>query len=198
MMMHFDKLKTSLGAVQTYPTTHAQESRFRSLGWTHALARNLWELWSAPDFLSQEERLSLDDIEPFDEWEEFAIFGCHYFLLVASNNKTSPPVSSKKAMQTSPTEVVELSLAYSADCKDQEARRFGAALHYKDSINTAEGIANFGGMGMTSRMSSYDLYSTRLTQPVAGDNKPQIGPSARMCHTITDMGEAGALLVGEY
>ena len=158
------------------------------------------ELWSAPDFLTQEERVSLD-IEPFDEWEEFALFGCHYFLLVAENSMTSlstPKIPcSATEVRTSTPEPLQVSLKYSENPKAQGLRRFGAAFPFRDSNSTADGVGNFGGMGTTSRIATCDIFSAK--QPTGSQlsgNNSLNSPSARMCHTMTDLGESGVLLVG--
>src|SRR5437868_4653194 len=89
MMAHFDKLQTPLRAVEKYSSTTDQLERFRRLGWPYISVCNLWKLWSSSHFASVSERKELDRIEPFDEWEEFALFGCHYFLLVADTVSVS-------------------------------------------------------------------------------------------------------------
>src|ERR1700743_2248319 len=63
----------------------AMKDRFVSAGWpeTALEMHSLWELWAEPTFLSPEQRRVLEAIEPFDEWEEFALFASHYFLLLA-------------------------------------------------------------------------------------------------------------------
>ena len=87
MMKHFAKLGTPLRSVVEYPGQHAQTQRFRAAGFTHIDYNNLWELWSDSRFLSPSQRVALDHVEPFDEWEEFALFGSHYCLVVAHNRE---------------------------------------------------------------------------------------------------------------
>jgi tRNA wybutosine-synthesizing protein 4 len=100
MMAHFDKLQTPLKAVQKYPTTTDQCERFKNFGWPIVSVCNLWELWGSSDFASISERKELDKIEPFDEWEEFALFGCHYFLLIADTTSIpSQTLGSKSKIQ---------------------------------------------------------------------------------------------------
>ncbi|KAK3109236.1 tRNA methyltransferase ppm2, partial [Teratosphaeriaceae sp. CCFEE 6253] len=82
MLAHFEKLRTPVTAVGTMPE---MKHRFAEAGWPDAGIdiRSLWELWSDPTFLTAEQRRSLDKVEAFDEWEEFALFASHYFLLLA-------------------------------------------------------------------------------------------------------------------
>jgi tRNA wybutosine-synthesizing protein 4 len=88
MLAHFKKLQASIYAIEKYLTLEQQSSRFLGSGWTGLnICRNLWDLWSDDTFTPPWLRRKLDTIEPFDEWEEFALFGSHYFLLEASNMK---------------------------------------------------------------------------------------------------------------
>ncbi|KAG9248031.1 leucine carboxyl methyltransferas-like protein 2 [Calycina marina] len=202
MMAHFEKLQTPLGAVNQYPTARSQENRFASLGWTGVEARNLWKLWSDPNFLTRQDRLSLD-IEPFDEWEEFAIFGAHYFLLTADNLKgrdsrgTSATVSYNPGLVNAQESSlgVQSSVTYCENPKSEGRRRFGAAFAISSSRRTTDAVAHFGGMGLHTRTNSMDIYSSqgRISKQ---EGSYESVPQARMCHTVTDMGAHGALLVG--
>lgn len=201
-MAHFDKLNTPLRAVAKYPTTKAQSQRFQELGWKKVWIQNLWELWSSSDFLSPEERVLLDKIEPFDEWEEFALFGCHYFLLVADNTTLSSDSSDTSARVCSSDSAAtgsdqrEIQAVFSANPKGQGFRRFAAGLPIKGSNRTQKMVGNFAGMGLKTRMDSFDVYTQEGTQVQTSSEKSSVHPSGRMCHTITDLGEWGALLVG--
>jgi tRNA wybutosine-synthesizing protein 4 len=194
MMAHFKKLQTPLGAVERYPTTSAQHQRFETLGWSNISARNLWELWGSPDFLSPGDRSSLDVVEPFDEWEEFALFGCHYILLTADNlsgtlqtrpDELSPP--------TNPS--LHAEIVYSENPNTHGCRRFAAGLLLRSPVGSGDSVGNFAGMGITSRQSSCDLYSNETRNQPFDFFASSIPPS-RMCFTITDLGDSGALLVG--
>lgn len=204
MMAHFDKLGTSINAVQKYPTTLAQQRRFSSLGWNEVDVQNLWQLWSSPDFLSPSERKALDQVEPFDEWEEFALFGCHYFLLVASTKGSSlspyfgaPQLDKdhRDKMASGEQEIdIKLDIEYTPYPKGKGQRRYGAAMPLK-SPNKHSRFGVFGGVGIVSRMNSYDEYTVDKLEPIQA-KLPKVSPSSRMCHTITDLGGTGALLVG--
>src|SRR5271156_5877915 len=90
MLHHFEKLNTPLRSIHAYSGAHDQTQRFFAAGYTTVRVQSLWELWSDPDFLSPSQRLALDKVEPFDEWEELALFASHYFLLTAH---TGPPIN---------------------------------------------------------------------------------------------------------
>ncbi|RYP57123.1 hypothetical protein DL769_009673 [Monosporascus sp. CRB-8-3] len=86
MLRHFEKLKTPLKSVSTYPDLEAQRNRFYRLGWAYTDVESLWQAWSNNQWLSPDERKMLDRIEPFDEWEEFALFASHYCILIAKTD----------------------------------------------------------------------------------------------------------------
>jgi len=200
-MAHFEKLQTPLRAVQKYPTTAAQSNRFASLGWSNISICNLWELWSSPHFATLSERKNLDLIEPFDEWEEFALFGCHYFLLVAdtmsmpskSLDFTSRPLADQPMCSGDAAE--SLQFVYQAYPKAQGHNRFAAAMQVGNRPQDAIGV--FGGMGQVTRVNSTDIY---IADDVSSSSSFPISrgpiPSSRMCHTITDIDDERALLVG--
>lgn len=201
MMAHFAKLQTPLGAVQTYPTTDAQEQRFKYLGWPTASATNLWQLWSSPDFLTPEERKALDTVEPFDEWEEFALFGCHYLLLVADKTQDLSPLKALEIESSSSCHnldgIMPADITYSESPKMQGLRRFAAAFSIRVSGDPEDGVGNFAGMGAGSRIASYDIYaSSQAESQFKITHHSGSAPSSRMCHTITDLGDVGSLLVG--
>ena len=195
MMAHFKKLRTPLGAVDKYPTTFAQHQRFKALGWSNISARNLWELWSSPDFLSPINRSSLDLIEPFDEWEEFALFGCHYVLLTADNKTRLAPA--RLPEYAAPVrQSLRINMLYSENPNAHGCRRFAAGLPIRSPTAIGDKVGNFAGMGLNSRLETCDVYSNDeiISQPF--DYFVSRGPPSRMCHTITDLGDAGALLIG--
>jgi tRNA wybutosine-synthesizing protein 4 len=205
MMAHFKKLQTPLRAVQKYPTIKDQRRRFENLGWSISSAYNLWELWSSSTFASTAERKQLDSIESFDEWEEFALFGCHYFLLVADTVDASATpwtlrsdTLEKEAIFSSSSEHdLQIEASYEAYPRAQGCNRFAAAIHIRGRTRTQDGIGVFGGMGMTTRVNSVDEYTTDEQGPLPfHSNGPLVVPSSRMCHTITDIGDVGALLIG--
>ncbi|CZT04273.1 probable leucine carboxyl methyltransferase 2 [Rhynchosporium graminicola] len=210
MMAHFGKLRTVLGAVQKYPTEKAQFSRFTGLGWPKVQVCNLWKLWNSPTFATPEERTALDQVEPFDEWEEFALFGCHYFLLVAdSANMATRAVASsisesqrsnnleKSTDSTLPARSgLQPELIFSEYPKNHGYKRFAASMPVKGPDHSRDMIGVFAGMGLNTRTDSMDKYSVdEIDFQVLNPRGPAVTPSSRMCHTITDMGDT-SLLVG--
>ena len=205
-MAHFNKLQTPLGAVQKYPTAVAQEERFKGLGWNKASARNLWQLWNDLGFISSQEHITLDKLEPFDEWEEFALFGCHYFLLVADNTSTILDCEAGKDVPQNlendfsrKDEIYprNAEMVFAESPKAQGCRRFAAVLPLRNSQRTQGRVGVFAGMGLKSRVNTYDVYANSLEGEIVSKSYAgSVVPPSRMCHTITNLGETGALLVG--
>lgn len=69
MLAHFQKLSTPIKSVTTYSTEHQQYTRFACRGWSSVRTQSLWSAWRDDFFLTAGERQTLNEIEPFDEWE---------------------------------------------------------------------------------------------------------------------------------
>ncbi|XP_063806858.1 tRNA wybutosine-synthesizing protein 4 isoform X2 [Pseudophryne corroboree] len=83
MINHFVSLNSALCSVIAYPQLEDQEQRFLQKGWKccRVLDMNKFFMCYVPDA----EKLRIDSLEPFDEFEEFHLKSSHYFILVASN-----------------------------------------------------------------------------------------------------------------
>ncbi|KAL1597965.1 tRNA methyltransferase ppm2 [Paraconiothyrium brasiliense] len=194
MLRHFDKLHSPIHAVQQYPLLHQQVSRFTDAGWSQVeIARNLWDLWSDDGFTSPSLRRGLDTVEPFDEWEEFALFAGHYFLLVASTaNKGASHITDSTAPSATPAEEtreVQMTLTHNVQ-SHLELRRFGAAVAL--GHDTA---AFHGGQGVQTRSTSIDVLVQDIPESRIQPCK-STPPQARICHTVTAFKDNLALLVG--
>ncbi len=196
MLSHFDKLQTPIKAVGEYPYLAQQSSRFRDAGWaTVVSARALWDLWLDISFTPLASRRGLDVVEPFDEWEEFALFAGHYFLLVASNTEEKQPsevaVGKSDTSTISPKTVDPDTIIVHSEIQPSDAmltpRRFLAAFALGQS-----NVVLHAGQGTQERLSTVDVLSREDCQP--GITLPPL--PACMCHTITPMSNATALLVG--
>jgi len=221
MLGHFNTLNTPLKSINRYPELKDQEVRFTNAGWASVTARSLWDLWSDPHFITARERTSLNAIEVFDEWEEFALFASHYLLLVASNNvrgnachnfmeatslgfADSFRFASADGSPFGASDLVRVSsdsreVALVSKAVDQErkiARRFGVLYQ--------SGVDNFcyhGGYGERTRLKTADMYVSKGGMPVS-DFPPPLAMDARMCHTVTSFPEipgtdhVGRLIVG--
>ncbi|KAM0352848.1 hypothetical protein ACHAPU_001730 [Fusarium lateritium] len=193
MLKHFNKLNTSLKSVDQYPTIQSQCSRFGERGWANVDAWDLWEAWNSEMFLDSSERAALDDVEPFDEWEEFILFARHYIVLRASAyHRSEKGAGQRGRASSSPRQYAEASMTAMGSLGAPK-RRFGAPM----VVSSPEGgqyLLHTLGMGISARLDSYDAYSLQVGNPRL--EMPPVGPSARLCHTIVDIGLAGVLLVG--
>jgi tRNA wybutosine-synthesizing protein 4 len=198
MMGHFDKLQASINSVKKYQSLAQQSSRYLDAGWPSLeLARSLWELWSDDTFTPPDLRKQVDAIEPFDEWEEFALYGGHYFLLVASNAEpteasiTKSTVNSTKVCSATRTESHSVSLQAwpQSTGTSWTQRRLTAAITLDEST-----VAFIGGQGPQNRLPNMDVLCRdehRLTM-----KQCMALPPARVCHTTTSLGSGNAILVG--
>lgn len=221
MIQHFNSLSTPLKSIDSYPELKNQEKRFTDREWRSATARSLWDLWSDPRFITARERTSLNSVEAFDEWEEFALFASHYFLLVASNTARGNTIENlMEATSLCSTDsftctatngcasgVLDLAhipqtetnadvLISVANRSIKSSRRFGVLYQSSDG-----NFCHHGGYGEQARLKSTNVYvannSTFLHDP-----PPPSVLDARMCHTITSFpqksgtGYTERLLVG--
>lgn len=133
--------------------------------------------------------MGLDSIEPFDEWEEFALFGSHYSVVTASTVERDYSPRSNDVLCPSDLLKASLKLVPHRPASFRGHRRFAAVVPDSD-----RSIGVHGGLGNQSRLLSTDLYYKEGTQPASTLPTHQI--SARMCHTITALRDGNCLLVG--
>ena len=204
MIAHFNNLHTPLRSVLLYPGLVDQERRFKALGWHSARARSLWDLWNDPSFLSAEQRLAINDREPFDEWEDFALFASHYFLLQASNgsefsnilvgsngcNSNSEANHQKRDYTPNDHSSESLNIRIVQQSNSSIRRRLGAAFEISSGV-----IGHHGGLGAQGRLNTTDVYEMdNAAYDVRGLADAMI--CSRMCHTITNLANRVSLLVG--
>lgn len=199
MLAHFDKLQASIKAVKLHSSLNQQAARFRNAGWpTLVMARNLWDLWSDDSFTPPSLRRHLDATEPFDEWEEFALFGGHYFLLVASNAESQGAtesirheVAAREDANTTNSNSITLHAWKQSDDAALTVRRFPAAFAFDSDT-----AAVHGGQGTQARLADMDVLEREGQSGDRAIRPGDLTPTARMCHTITSMQDGEALLVG--
>lgn len=193
MISHFEKLNTPLKSVHTYPTLQDQISRFSSRGWSSVVAWTLWEAWANSAFLIPSARRELDDVESFDEWEEFALFGSHYCVVHAKSQEDLPALKLPLLEGETQFPVERITMSYQEHPGQRRQRRFGVAMSLESPLGERF-IANVMGSGNSSRLSSSDLYRT---SEISGDIVVNgHGPAGRMCHTSTEIGSSRVLIVG--
>ncbi|RMZ80227.1 hypothetical protein DV738_g2770, partial [Chaetothyriales sp. CBS 135597] len=207
MVKHFEKLGTPLRSLQTYPGEHAISQRFTAAGYADVEIFSLWELWADPRFLSPSQRMALDLVEPFDEWEEFALFASHYGLTVAQTGPERlippPPLERRDSEISNLSEVsARTASPYRADLEwfaykytenpDREGRtHHGSAYQNPES----DVILLHGGASPSGRHNSTFVYA-----PVGEDNVhpvlPPIEIPPRSCHTVSTLLNRQNILIG--
>lgn len=199
MLNHFQKLNTPLKSVRTYPTVGDQYTRFRARGWDSVRVWTLWQAWADETFLAAPDRRRLDEIEPFDEWEEFALFASHYCVVHARARSDAAAIPAPSLPRTAQLPSQPAALQCDACPGQKGQRRFAAAVRLSSREGTQPPLLlNVLGLGTKSRLQSCDVFSSTGT-PSAGEGTFALregGPVARMCHSFTDLGSAGVLLAG--
>ena len=150
-------------------------------------------MWNDPTIVSVDQRLALNNMEPFDEWEEFVLFASHYFLLVADRSSLMQDGPRPETPEEPPRDGADkpysgILMARSDAISKSNIRRFGAPFPL-----SPETLGHHGGLGPQSRISSTDVYVFPGKEPM---NPPDVaGIEPRMCHTITAC-DQGSLLAG--
>lgn len=169
-----------------------QENRFKDAGFNQAGARSLWDLWSDDNFLNSSVRVWLDTVEPFDEWEEFALFASHYFLLSASTRQPAAESTAQQAEQFDDQTGASCEFTLVPQSPSESGqRRYGAVI--PDSENS---LGHHGGLGRQSRLASTDFYTNSKEIKKSLHPFPTRDIPARMCHTVTGLDNGDCLLVG--
>lgn len=89
MLDHFHKLNSTLHAIQDYPDVEAQRRRFLDNGWEQCVCLNMNNFYSG--LVPEAEKMKMERLEPFDEYEEWHQKCSHYFILAASRGSLAAP-----------------------------------------------------------------------------------------------------------
>ena len=162
--------------------------------------RSLWDIFCDPDFTPRKQRAGLDDVEPFDEWEEFVTFASHYFLLVARNQPDNKLVRNLPMQVASPPLVSgnhgEYITQPSTASQPFPKRKFASVFYQGGNLG------HFSGLGPQSRVATIDFYTLESELPThatlehpnaiseAESNLPD-DYEPRMCHTSTTIDSEG-------
>ncbi|KAJ4390523.1 tRNA methyltransferase ppm2, partial [Neurospora sp. IMI 360204] len=214
MLSHFNKLNTPIKSVDVYPTVASQMERFRSRGWDSGDVRvwTLWEAWADAEdtFVNAAERRRLEEVEPFDEWEEFALFASHYCVVRARTVAREGQTKEERGIPNGrelgvPVEKVKVRWDDVPGQRGQRRFAAGAVLPGSRSEKSEEvKLLNVMGLGTKSRLQNCDVYGRKRegdgaeidgTEQEVPFTFREGGPSTRMCHSLTDLGHA-QLLVG--
>ncbi|KAI1623744.1 hypothetical protein EDD37DRAFT_650836 [Exophiala viscosa] len=207
MTSYYTKQGTPLRSNFKYCGRHTHTQRLVEAGFTNIEYQNLWELWADPRFLSLSQRMALDHIEPFDDWEEFALFASHYALVVAHNREDHvlPELNSSRRNSDASDESNISARTSSPNNPDTQLTAFR---YYRAPGNLCErhhgsaypipgshAIAIYGGQGPEScRATSAVCRPRYLTEETPTVLPPEV--AARCCHVCTPMSNGDIMLVG--
>lgn len=184
MLYHFSHLRSPLQCVETYPTKELQSNRFKSY-YEHVEVKNLFESWTY--LISDSLKSKVEEIEYFDEWEEFILFCQHYIILHASN------LNQLVFKDSNNTEEESYELDESLRVENLEVQNAELLnLKFSSVAQRGDEIVINGGLSQTRTDSTYTLKDGQVKEmSVAGAL-----PCARMCHTMTTLGNEEIILVG--
>ncbi|KAK7892895.1 tRNA methyltransferase ppm2 [Exophiala xenobiotica] len=207
MTSYYAKQGTPLRSVFEYCGQHTYTQRFREAGFTQVQYQNLWELWADSRFLSPSQRMALDHVEPFDAWEEFALYGSHHCLVVAHTQMD--PVLPQRLMSRRNSDASDDSdMSARTSSPNNPESHLTVFRYYKAPGNLCErhhgstypipgqdAIAVYGGQGPTSCRATSAVCRPRYLR----DETPTVLPAevgARCCHVCTAMNNGDNILVG--
>ncbi|CCE66311.1 hypothetical protein TPHA_0P01530 [Tetrapisispora phaffii CBS 4417] len=187
MVKHFKKNDSPLQSIMTYHTIQGQIDRFNSLGYSKVNAGSIAQLWES---VSPKLQKQIDDIELFDELEEFHLVSQHYLLLHATNIEHFEFIEPYKF--TAPPAIPAMTCC-DATVKSLDTninRRFGSAVASDKKVGFYFGGANPSRLQESIEVSLDDECNFGTVQG-------QINvPSPRMCHTLNKINDDQYVLVG--
>uniref|UniRef100_A0A915ITV2 tRNA wybutosine-synthesizing protein 4 n=1 Tax=Romanomermis culicivorax TaxID=13658 RepID=A0A915ITV2_ROMCU len=86
MVKHFISIKSPLRHIECYPSSSSQEIRFLDLGFGSVKTIDMLEIYRKS--LTVEEKLRIESLEPFDEFEMWHLKCTHYALTFAATQKS--------------------------------------------------------------------------------------------------------------
>lgn len=182
MLFHFSKLNSPLNSVSTYPTIPLQVERFKKAGYTTAEASDLMGFWKS---LPKDLHKRIEQIEAFDELEEFIHFAQHYIILHATNSDFTSLLPNLESLTDFESSGVNLDFKLQKRTSDLE-RKFPAATVSKD------GTILLNGGSSISRLNS-TLFASDSSDPLTIDESAL---SARLTHTLDQLEDGRYLIVG--
>ena len=146
--------------------------------------------------VTEESRYNLDDVEPFDEWEEFILFASHYFLLLATKTPCNGVSTFQQVLRQQSTQPASFKssdrikfVAKMTPIPRADTRKFGALISAHPNH-----VGHIGGLGQQNRLGTVDVYGPPGSEAPSFQHNLNFEP--RMCHTVTHISGGSSLLVG--
>lgn len=190
LLQDYEKSNAPLKSLRTYSSTRDQYERFRHLGWNSPRLWNLWQAWTEDEFIDAAERRVIDQMEPFDDWEDFILFARHFFVLHTSDEEQANAAES--AISPRSYLVKEAKLTHHQLPK--ELKRKGGGAIRATTMEGRELLINALGAGNNGLSETYDVFSLEAGKSTI--KIPTSGPSPRSGFTLIDLGGLGVLLAG--
>ncbi|XP_046569910.1 LOW QUALITY PROTEIN: tRNA wybutosine-synthesizing protein 4-like [Haliotis rubra] len=99
MQKHYKVIGSPLKCINAFPTLQSQVDRFVSLGWNWCEAYDMNQFYK--DLVGQKEKVYINSLEPFDEYEEMHLKCSHYFVLCAYSTPRVGLLQENRIMQVS-------------------------------------------------------------------------------------------------
>ncbi|XP_045395822.1 tRNA wybutosine-synthesizing protein 4 [Lemur catta] len=204
MLQHFRQLNSPLHGLDHFPDVEAQRCRFLQAGWTACSAVDMNEFYRR--FLPAEERRRMENLEPFDEFEEWHLKCAHYFILAASRGDTlSQPLlfpcseAFPRIDPVSPSGVFPARVVTS-DSQGPNLKRYGHAsvLLSPDIILSAGGFGEQEGqhcrvkkLHLLSRYCDFEWKGSQIYS-----HGTEVQWDGRLYHTMTRLSDTQVLVLG--
>ncbi|XP_047395432.1 tRNA wybutosine-synthesizing protein 4 [Sciurus carolinensis] len=204
MLQHFQQLNSPLHGLDRFPDVESQRFRFLQAGWTACSAMDMNEFYHR--FLPAEERRRMENLETFDEFEEWHLKCAHYFVLAASRGDTlsqtlvfPPSEAFPQVDPASPSGVFSARIV-SSDNQGPTLKAYGHA-----SVLLSWGlILSAGGFGEQERrhcrVSKFHLLSRNCDSEWKGFQIDSWGTGTqwdgRLYHTMTRLSDTQVLVLG--
>ncbi|XP_071966222.1 tRNA wybutosine-synthesizing protein 4-like [Antedon mediterranea] len=200
MCSHFKKIGSPLKSIERYPTPEHHKQRYCTLGWASSVCIDMNELYC--NILSLEEKNRIEDLELFDEYEEFHAKCSHYMICCAFNGscqELKSQIKSENSLSNKEEVNYETPSIPSSiyPCTPEGAvKRYGHTSSFVDATK----IVISGGFGVTSsghtkvsQVHVLDTESRNLTEIECEDAD---AIDCRMHHTLTRLTDNQLLIFG--
>ncbi|XP_072542727.1 tRNA wybutosine-synthesizing protein 4 [Salminus brasiliensis] len=194
MQNHFLKLNSKIHALCPYPDTSAQTQRFLQQGWDECVCLDMNQFYFS--LLSQEERERVENMEPFDEFEEWHQKCSHYFILSASKGSLTSPALLVPPKESPVPLIVPKLEGFSLAARPLAGAPCVEAVGMASSVLEPGLLLLSGGFGRggrdTAAMALIREHTdwTRATVELQGDK------GVRLYHTLTSVPGWGAVVTG--